>query len=279
MESELIRHGSSVALPYWDWTRPVDELPSLFTSQTYYDTWRDEVVNNPFARGYVKEANGYTVRDVQPELFKRSKDGKHSVLFDELLLALEQRDYCDFEVQYEVVHNAIHYLVGGHQTYSLSSLHYSSYDPIFFVHHAFLDKVWAVWQELQKRRHLPYDRADCAVNYMSTPMHPFDSEVLNANRGTREHAIPQSVFDYESLGYHYDNMEIGGLNLDQLEKAIHGQHDHARVFAGFLLHGIGTSADVVFHVCKTESRCTRAGAFFVLGGSKEMPWSFDRLYK
>ena len=98
MENALIRHGSGVALPYWDWTLPLDELPNLFTSETYYDAWRDEVMHNPFSRGYVSSVNGYTVRDIQPELYKRCKSGKHSMLYYEVLLALEQTDYCDFEV-------------------------------------------------------------------------------------------------------------------------------------------------------------------------------------
>lgn len=98
MEDALIKHGSSVALPYWDWTLPIEHLPDLFTKETYYDAWRDEVMDNPFARGYVSSVGGFTVRDPQPELTKLSRDGKHSVLFDEVLLALEQTDFCDFEV-------------------------------------------------------------------------------------------------------------------------------------------------------------------------------------
>ena len=43
IEDALIRHGSSSSLPYWDWTKPIDALPELFTSETYYDAWRDEV--------------------------------------------------------------------------------------------------------------------------------------------------------------------------------------------------------------------------------------------
>lgn len=196
-----------------------------------------------------------------------------------MLLVLEQTDYCDFEVQFEVTHNAIHYLVGGHQSYSLSSLHYSSYDPIFFTHHTFVDKIWAVWQELQKRRGLPYDRADCAVNYMSDAMQPFNSEDLNENAFTRAHARPKDVFNYQDLNFRYDDMKLGGLNLDELEEEIRQHQSKARVFAGFLLHGIGTSAEVRFSVCQENGKCTRAGAIFVLGGSLEMPWAFDRLYK
>ncbi|XP_076457104.1 hemocyanin 2-like isoform X2 [Babylonia areolata] len=279
MEDALIRHGSGVALPYWDWTMPIKHLPEMFTSEDYYDAWRDEVIPNPFVRAYIDHSHGYTVREPQPELNKLSKDGKHSVLFDEVLLALEQTDYCDFEVQFEVLHNAIHYLVGGHQIYSLSSLEYSSYDPIFFVHHTMVDKIWAVWQELQKKRGLVYDRADCAVNYMNEKMHPFDWEDFNPDVRTREHSVPQTVFDYEDLGYHYDNFELGGKTLDELEELIHEQQSHPRVFAGFHLHGIYTSAAVRFFVCRSESSCVRAGGIFILGGKLEMPWSFDRLYK
>ena len=209
------------------------------------------MVINPFTRCFIESVNGYTVRDHQPELCKLSNDGEHSVLFDDVLLALEQTDYCDFEVQFEVTHNAIYYLVGGRQKYSLSSLEYSSYDPIsydpisydpisydpiFFVHHTFVDKIWAVWQELQKRRGLPHDRADCAVNCMHETLHPFDWEDLNPDLRTREHAMPMTVFDYEDLGYHYDNMEIGGKNIDKLEKLIRDRQSQPRVFAGFYIY-------------------------------------------
>lgn len=53
------------------------------------------------------------------------------------------------------------------------------------------------------------------------------------------------------------------------------------MFAGFLLHSLGTSAHVTFSVCSGEEyqECTHAGDFNVLGGSAEMPWRFDRLYR
>ena len=183
------------------------------------------------------------------------------------------------QVQFEVTHNAMHYLVGGRQQYAMSSLEYSSYDPIFFMHHTFVDKIWAVWQELQKQRGLPHDRADCAVNYMQEKLLPFDWEDFNEDVRTRTHSIPQTVFDYEDLGYRYDDFSLGGLNLDQIEERIHNLQSRPRVFAGFHLHGLATSADILFHVCKTGGECIRAGGIFILGGPLEMPWTFDRLYK
>ena len=183
------------------------------------------------------------------------------------------------QVQFEVTHNAMHYLVGGRQKYAMSSLDYSSYDPIFFVHHSFVDKIWAVWQVLQKKRGLPHDRADCAVNYMQQPLHPFDWETYNPDERTRAHSIAQAVFDYADLGYQYDNLELGGLSLEEIEEHIRDHQSHPRVFAGFSLRGISTSADIVFHICKSQGECNRAGGIFILGGPLEMPWTFDRLYK
>ncbi|BFZ24027.1 hypothetical protein BsWGS_27065 [Bradybaena similaris] len=251
VEQAVQQHGSSIAIPYWDWTLPIEKLPDIFTKVDYYDAWADEVRENPFAHGYIPSEKAHTVRDVQPELYETTKDGKHSALFPLLLEALEQTNYCDFVVQFEVLHNAIHYLVGGHQTYSLSSLEYSAYDPIFFIHHSFTDKLWLVWQELQQRRHLPYHSADCAVNAMNEPLKPFNLDI-NHNQFTKDHAIPKTLFDHENLGYTYDNLQVGGHSLDDLEHLINDNQHHARVFGGFLLHGIKTSGSVKIRLCKVS---------------------------
>nr|CAH10286.1 hemocyanin isoform 1 [Nucula nucleus] len=279
-EMALQRHGSSSGLPYWDWTEKMDALPHLLTEPEYYDAWTDKVVPNPFARGYIESEDTYTVRDVRNEfkLFDNAPDAKHSILFNSVMYALEQEDFCDFEVQFEVIHNAIHFLIGGFQTYALSSLHYSSYDPLFYIHHANVDRIWAVWQELQKARGMPHNSANCALNLMSEPMHPFDMGI-NINKVTKRHATPSTVFDFEDFGYTYDSFKIGGLSLSEIQEEIDNRRNHDRVFAGFLLSGIKTSALVHFHLCKSDDDCIKAGEFGVLGGEFEMPWAFDRLYK
>ena len=277
-ELAMMRHGSFNAVPYWDWTLPVESLPPLLTEPSYYDAVRDEVIDNPWARGFIPSENTHTVRDLQDLLYKTTTDGKHSLLFEQVLLALEQTDYCDFEVQYEVIHNWIHNLIGGRNEYSLSSLHWTSYDPLFYIHHSFVDKLFAVWQELQKRRNLPHDRADCAINSMNTPMHPFNMDI-NANAFTKAHALPSDGFDYAHLGYTYDNLNVGGMSVDELEHAIENNKQKTRVFAGFLLYGIGSSAEVEFKICKTDEDCYTGGFLFILGGQLEMPWAFDRLFK
>lgn len=61
-----------------------------------------QVLENPFAHGYIPSEKAHTVRDVQPELYKTDKDGKHSNLFNLVLEVLEQTDYCDFEVTLKI---------------------------------------------------------------------------------------------------------------------------------------------------------------------------------
>jgi tyrosinase len=43
---------------------------------------------------------------------------------------------------YGAIHGTTHVQVGGH----MSTMH-SPQDPIFFSHHAFIDKLWSVWQD------------------------------------------------------------------------------------------------------------------------------------
>nr|AIL00900.1 hemocyanin subunit 1 [Euprymna scolopes] len=276
-EDAMRRHGANVAVPYWDWTLPISSLPHLLADADYYDAWSDSVIENPFLRGFIKSEDTFTVRDIQPDLFKIAEGGKVSVLYKQVMLMFEQEDYCDFEVQLEVIHNTIHYLLGGHQKYAMSSLMYSSFDPIFYIHHSMVDRLWAIWQELQHFRKLPDNKAFCALDQMAFAMKPFFWE-SNPNPHTRSVAVPAKLFDYKSLGYIYDDLTFHGMSIAQLDAAIQNQKAKDRVFAGFLLHGIKTSADVHLKVCN-EDICKDAGVLFILGGETEMPWHFDRNYR
>lgn len=68
----------------------------------------------------------------------------------------------------------------------------------------------------------------------------------------RAHAVPNTVFNHEDLGYVYDNLNIGSYNVDQLEELIHHRQSKPRVWAGFLLKGIKTSGSVVLNICKVS---------------------------
>lgn len=279
VENALLSIGSSIAVPYWDWTRRIDRLPSLVSDSTFYNSRSLRLDPNPFFRGEISFENAVTTRDPQPELFN------NDYFYNQVLLAFEEDDFCNFEVQFEVAHNAIHAWIGGRDPYSLSTLDYTAYDPIFFLHHTNVDRLWAIWQELQRYRKKPSNTAFCALPYMQTPIKPFSFDrSINYDWMTRVYSRPSEAFDYQNnFGYKYDTLEFNGMSIPKLQSLLEVRKSQDRVFAGFLLSGIQTSANVKIYICIPRagySDCSNyAGVFSVLGGEKEMPWSFDRLYK
>ena len=95
-------------------------------------------------RWKISEMDQYTNRHPKPELFNSN------YFLDNVLLALEQTSFCDFEIQFEITHNAIHSWLGGSSKFSMSSLDYSAFDPVFVLYHSNADRIWAIWQALQK---------------------------------------------------------------------------------------------------------------------------------
>jgi tyrosinase len=87
------------------------------------------------------------------------------------------------------MHNRIHAYVGGSMGPPTSPN-----DPVFWLHHCFIDKQWADWQRLHPNAdwYLPDGGAREGHN-LKDPLPPW-----NENR-------PLDVLDYWNLGYHYDN--------------------------------------------------------------------------
>ena len=136
LEVVMSQEGARVGIPYWDWTEAFNELPALVTEEE----------NNPFHHGVIDSVHQSTSRAPRPQLFRDPEHGDESFFYRQVMLAFEQRDYCDFEVQFEVIHNAIHSWIGGPSRYGMSTLEFTSYDPFFFIHHSNVDRQFAIWQ-------------------------------------------------------------------------------------------------------------------------------------
>ena len=279
-ENGLRRHGYHGAVPYWDWSIPHNSLPDLVTEASFMHG--GDATANPWLKGHIDEAGTDTTRTVDRRLFEHP-DGRYTAIAEQVFLALEQDDFCSFEVQYEIIHNMLHALVGGHDVHSMASLRYTAYDPIFYLHHSMTDKIWAIWQALQKHRGKPYNSADCALSEMQNTLLPFGlPHDVNPDYMTRTHAVPFKAFDYKtSFGYKYDNLEFNGLTIHQLAKELEHRHAKERVFAGFMLHGIKHTALIRFNICPdlSQTDCHFGGEFYLLGDEYEMPWKYDHVYK
>ena len=165
------------------------------------------------------------------------------------------------QVHYEIVHNAMHQLVGGSATYSMATLDYSAFDPLFMVHHASVDRLWQIWQNLQKLRHKPFNSARCAGRDLLKPLEPFSYDSVNTDAVTRVNSLPVEVFDTTKFHYHYDNLNLNDHSLSELQKLLKELRSQPRIFAGFILHGFGASA--VVHVDVVAANGTKVERFNV----------------
>jgi hypothetical protein len=95
------------------------------------------------------------------------------------------------------LHNRVHVWVGG----SMEPMS-SPNDPVFFLHHCFVDKVWADWQRAFPGA--PYPAAGPAVGHrLNDPMSPFSTP------GTP--VRPADTLDHHAMGYAYDNEDVCGI--------------------------------------------------------------------
>jgi tyrosinase len=119
LEASLITINPLVTLPYWDWVTDRSAIPAPLTNAADVSEWG-------ITRGSTFNGNSLaTVADLNS------------------LLALT--DFITFQTTLQLApfHNRLHVLVGGTMTTSASPA-----DPLFWLHHAFIDKTWSDWQAL-----------------------------------------------------------------------------------------------------------------------------------
>ncbi|KXN73691.1 Di-copper centre-containing protein [Conidiobolus coronatus NRRL 28638] len=141
-ELELQKIDPSVSLPFWDWSldSQAPERSVIFTER-YFGTSKnnDCIPNGPFQNWRV------TLPD--PHCVKRNFDGGATIgafYSPEMLVNMFRNasHYHAFRLNIEgAPHGRIHAGIGGDMAVMMSPN-----DPIFFVHHAFIDKIWHDWQ-------------------------------------------------------------------------------------------------------------------------------------
>lgn len=94
------------------------------------------------------------------------------------------------------LHNVVHVWVGGDMSPSTSPN-----DPVFFLHHCNVDRIWAMWQlRHPESGYLPVSGGPSGHNW-NDPMYPWPT-------------TPADVWDHRELGYVYDTEQfVALLNL------------------------------------------------------------------
>ena len=141
LEKAMQYHREDVTLPYWNWTGSstlaANALPAVCSGPTLPNG-----DSNPLHAGpiYFQEANGNLVNR------QTARGDRNTPTFTELKAAVDiafgQNEFLPFQGEINGPHGGLHVRVGG----DMGSLDYAAYDPIFWMHHANVDRQWALWQ-------------------------------------------------------------------------------------------------------------------------------------
>lgn len=167
---QILREASgdpNLTLPYWDWST-ARALPLAF---------RENPTSNPLFESSRNINNGASLPS--------------SIVVNDLLLAKAQTSFAGFSNLFEgSPHGAVHVLIGGR----MSSVPTAANDPIFWLHHCNIDRVWDAWLNSGGGRQNPEDSAFLAQTF---PLVAPDGSTIRMKVG--EHILSSQ------LGYVYDD--------------------------------------------------------------------------
>ncbi|HLK37624.1 MAG TPA: tyrosinase family protein [Polyangiaceae bacterium] len=167
-------HAPTVTLPYWDWTifNPQTDapngIPKACNDPTYVDD-DGQTKPNPLFSAFSIATNAQTVRDTTalktniPSL----KSGVEGVLgTSDFITASNQLNFGP--------HGAVHVYVGG----DMQSIRTSAFDPIFWLHHCNIDRLWWLWQARYGNTTVPAAQ----LSFVTAPFTYQGSQTLDAER-------------------------------------------------------------------------------------------------
>ena len=183
-ERSLIDREPAVTLPWWDWTATrevpdafaqerVDGQPNPLFSVRINDLALEQGARDPDQAAQQLAREPVTARSPGDPGAPPLPDA------DAVAAALALGDFLDFQDALEQMHNDVHVWVGGH----MSDIPFAAYDPIFWSHHAMVDRIWRLWQ-------LNHPRIGPPDTLLNEALPPFNMTVAQ-------------TLDTTSLGYDY----------------------------------------------------------------------------
>jgi tyrosinase len=230
LEADLRQIEPTAFIPYWDWsqdakladprTAPVWGSDFMGGDGKEADQWR--VQDGPFAHAAGRWPVPALPDDGLPGPGLKRQFGRMLPTLpteDDLMLAMRevfydtpdynqtpftvgfrnriegwvtQRGDARVKASGSQLHNRVHLWVGGNMAPMTSPN-----DPVFFLHHCFVDKVWADWQAAQAKGN-PEAAPHYAPERAGAPSHNLDDQLHPWKRTIRE------VLDIAKLGYSYE---------------------------------------------------------------------------
>jgi tyrosinase len=157
-EQYLLDAGSTVSLPWWDWSTQAG-IPAAYAD--------GELASGPVSG---IPAAQFTEKNIPPVSRTSRTPGPDGAGHGpaglpgaaEVTAVLALKDFEDFSMQLEDLHNRVHMWVGG----TMSEIPVAAHDPLFWSHHAMIDRLWSLWQ-------LAHPGAGTGSVPLDTPLAPF----------------------------------------------------------------------------------------------------------
>merc|ERR1719481_1152996 len=265
MEWALQEHDSSLTMPYWDWTQ-TGSLPSFWPSGA--------LPNGPWP---IPSACNPTSFNTQ-----RNFGGLPTATLGSLVQsALEETNLLGFNTLLETPHNWVHGSIGC----DMATVDRAAYDPIFYLHHGYIDYLFAYWQELQSIRGLSsHDPASSEMNLNLEP----SNRASNPNPRSLRYSQGRHTFDYRtSFCHEYDELLFNGwtpsdfpgrkkrqsnrgltpLQFYYAEKRL---NEKDRLFVGVSMRKTGITSKQTITVC-IEEACSEAVQLATFASTNRAP--------
>jgi hypothetical protein len=122
-EQRLQQEDPGVTVPYWDWiTDP--KIPPQINRKAQLRRWR---IKRDWTPGHMPDRADYNA-------------------------VMRRPTFEAFQFRLENLHNEVHRAVGGDSGIGQMSTSSSPADPIFWLHHANVDRSWAGWEKKNPRK-------------------------------------------------------------------------------------------------------------------------------
>ena len=182
-EKALQCFNQSISLPFWDWSSgPSTGVPAACSTATYVNRDGDTVPNPLYAGPLPASSGGGTTArrsNIDTTPFDSMATGAQN--------ALNSPTFSSFQSSLNGPHGSVHVTVGG----QMASVSYAAFDPIFYLHHCNVDRVWAHWQNTHPGT-LP-------TNEASLELDPFNKPYSSDWKTGADFATT------DQLGYRYSN--------------------------------------------------------------------------
>jgi tyrosinase len=174
-EKTLQDRVPGVTLPWWNWTMRHDEgLPAAYTDA------RDPGGNPNSLRSSPIQPSGREPGGPRSTTRAPGQAGAPPLpTLEQVNDVLALTDFMDFQSQVEDIHNGVHVWVGG----TMGAITTSAYDPVFWAHHAMIDRLWRLWQ-------LRHPGSGPPASLLRAALPPFPMTV-------------RDTIDMDALGYDY----------------------------------------------------------------------------